>query len=83
MTADLVPHVNVDTIGLPPRAAAVSCARCLDGAHTCNSARRVAISVIGVSDDVRDASRDIGHEGLRRPSIGRGGTFRAGRERPR
>ncbi|KAL1715101.1 hypothetical protein EV715DRAFT_256671 [Schizophyllum commune] len=83
MTADPVPHVNMDTIGLPPSAAAVSCARCLDGAHACNSARHVAISVIGVSDDMRDASRDVGHEGLRRPSIGRGGTFRAGRERPR
>ncbi|KAL1749595.1 hypothetical protein FB107DRAFT_225221, partial [Schizophyllum commune] len=71
LTADLVPHANMDTICLPPRAAAVSCARCLDGTHACNSARRVAISVIGVSDDVRDASRDVGHEGPRRPLLRR------------
>ncbi|KAL1712173.1 hypothetical protein EV715DRAFT_214170, partial [Schizophyllum commune] len=68
MPADLVPHVSVDTVGLLLRAAAVSCARCLNDAHACKSARRVAI---GVSDDVRDASRDVGHEGLRCPSLRR------------
>ncbi|KAL1711264.1 hypothetical protein EV715DRAFT_298368 [Schizophyllum commune] len=38
-------------VGLPPRAAAVLSARCSDGAHACNSARRVAIGVIAVGDD--------------------------------
>ncbi|KAL1698315.1 hypothetical protein EV121DRAFT_274518 [Schizophyllum commune] len=89
-----VPYNN-RTSDLPPRAAAVSSARCPDGAHACNPARRVTSSAIAVGDEVRDASRYVGHERWRvsllqgrsagfacgnNDDIGRGGTPRGQEE---
>ncbi|KAI4293638.1 hypothetical protein K525DRAFT_281468 [Schizophyllum commune Loenen D] len=74
---------SVDMVGLLPRAAAVLSARCSDGAHACNSARRVAIGIIAVGNDVRDAWRDglLSRFGNNGDIGGAGHTARAGRGR--